>query len=123
VEDEPEVRSLVQKVLKMQGYTVLAAANAEEALRVSGDFRGEIEMMVCDVSMPGLSGKQLAERLAESRPETKVLFMSGYTDDTIVHHGILDPGIAFLQKPFTPQALARKVREVLETAPEEFKIS
>lgn len=123
VEDEPEVRSLVERVLKMQGYTVLVAANAAEALRVSQRFRGEIAIMVSDVVMPGISGKQLADRLAASRPETKVLFMSGYTVDAIVHHGILDPGVAFLQKPFTPQALSRKVREVLDAAPEEFKVS
>ena len=123
VEDEPEVRSLVERVLKMQGYTVLVAANADEALAVSQRFRGEIAIMVSDVVMPGISGKQLADCLAASRPETKVLFMSGYTVDAIVHHGILDPGVAFLQKPFTPQALGRKVREVLDAAPEEFKVS
>jgi len=123
VEDEPEVRSLVQKVLKTRGYTVMPAANAEEALLVSQQFSGEIALMVSDVVMPGMSGRQLAGRLVMSRPEMKVLFISGYTDDAIVHHGILDPGTAFLQKPFTPQTLARKVREVLDAAPEVLKVS
>jgi two-component system, cell cycle sensor histidine kinase and response regulator CckA len=114
VEDEPEVRSLVQRLLKMQGYSVVAAANPEEALAIIRDFKGQIDLMVTDVVMPGMSGRQLAERLAKILPNLKVLFVSGYTDDAIVHHGILDPGTAFLQKPFTPQALARKVREVIE---------
>jgi two-component system cell cycle sensor histidine kinase/response regulator CckA len=73
--------------------------------------------------MPGMSGRQLAQRLSHTRPELKVLFVSGYTDDAIVHHGILNPGTAFLQKPFTPQALARKVREVIEAPSDQFKVS
>jgi len=123
VEDEPEVRSLVQRLLKMQGYTVVAAANPDEALAIIRDFRGHIDLMVTDVVMPGMSGRQLAERLAKILPDLKVLFVSGYTDDAIVHHGILDPGTAFLQKPFTPQTLARKVREVIEAPPDQFKVS
>jgi two-component system, cell cycle sensor histidine kinase and response regulator CckA len=123
VEDEPEVRSLVQRLLKMQGYTVVAAANADEALAIIRDFKGHIDLMVTDVVMPGMSGRQLAERLAKILPDLKVLFVSGYTDDAIVHHGILDPGTAFLQKPFTPQTLARKVREVIEAPPDQFKVS
>ncbi len=123
VEDEPEVRALVLKLLKMQGYTVVAAANPDEALAITRDFQGVIDLMVTDVVMPGMSGRQLADRLASSRPDMRVLFVSGYTDDAIVHHGILDPGTAFLQKPFTPQALARKVREVIEAPPGQFKVS
>jgi two-component system cell cycle sensor histidine kinase/response regulator CckA len=123
VEDEPEVRSLVQRLLKMQGYTVVAAANPDEALAIIRDFKGQIDLMVTDVVMPGMSGRQLAERLAKILPDLKVLFVSGYTDDAIVHHGILDPGTAFLQKPFTPQALARKVREVIEAPADQFKVS
>jgi signal transduction histidine kinase/CheY-like chemotaxis protein len=117
VEDEREVRALVQKLLRMQGYTLLTAANPDEAVSMSREYRGTIHLMVTDVVMPGMSGRQLAERLAASRPGMKVLYVSGYTDDAIVHHGILEPGTAFLQKPFSPQALARKVREVLEAPP------
>jgi len=117
VEDEPEVRSLVQRILKTQGYTVVTAANPDEALAVAREFKGPIQLMVTDVVMPGMSGLQLAERLAPTRPDMRVLFMSGYTNDAIGHQGVLDPGTAFLQKPFTPNALARKVREVLEAGP------
>ncbi|HEY3123262.1 MAG TPA: PAS domain S-box protein [Thermoanaerobaculia bacterium] len=121
VEDEPEVRSLVQRILKTQGYTVVTAANPDEALAVAREFKGPIQLMVTDVVMPGMSGLQLAERLAPTRPDMRVLFMSGYTNDAIGHQGVLDPGTAFLQKPFTPNALARKVREVLDTAPRHLK--
>ena len=116
VEDEPEVRSLVQRILKTQGYTVVTAANPDEALAVAREFKGTIQVMVTDVVMPGMSGLQLAERLMPTRPNMRVLFVSGYTHDAIGHQGVLDPGTAFLQKPFTPNALARKVREVLEGA-------
>jgi PAS domain S-box-containing protein len=114
VEDEPEVRSLVQRILKTQGYTVVTAANPDEALAISREFKGRIELMVTDVVMPGMSGLQLAERLLPTRPDMRVLFVSGYTDDAMGPLGILEPGKAFLQKPFTPAALARKVREVLD---------
>jgi PAS domain S-box-containing protein len=117
VEDEPEVRSLVQRILKTQGYTVVTAANPDEAIAVAREFKGTIQVMVTDVVMPGMSGLQLAARLMPTRPNMRVLFVSGYTHDAIGHHGVLDPGTAFLQKPFTPNALARKVREVLEGAP------
>jgi two-component system cell cycle sensor histidine kinase/response regulator CckA len=117
VEDEPEVRSLVQRILKTQGYTVVTAANPDEAIAVAREFKGTIQVMVTDVVMPGMSGLQLAARLMPTRPNMRVLFVSGYTHDAIGHHGGLDPGTAFLQKPFTPNALARKVREVLEGAP------
>jgi two-component system, cell cycle sensor histidine kinase and response regulator CckA len=121
VEDEPEVRSLVQRILKTQGYTVVTAANPDEALAVSREFKGPIQIMVTDVVMPGMSGLQLAERLAPTRRDMRVLFMSGYTNDAIGHQGVLDPGTAFLQKPFTPNSLARKVREVLDTVPPHLK--
>jgi PAS domain S-box-containing protein len=121
VEDEPEVRSLVQRILKTQGYTVVTAANPDEALAVAREFKGPIQLMVTDVVMPGMSGLQLAERLNPTRPDMKVLFVSGYTNDAIGHQGVLDPGTAFLQKPFTPNALARKVREVLEAPPPHLK--
>jgi two-component system cell cycle sensor histidine kinase/response regulator CckA len=121
VEDEPEVRALVQRILKTQGYTVVTAANPDEALAVSREFKGVIQILVTDVVMPGMSGPQLADRLIPTRPDMRVLFVSGYTDDAMAPHGILEPGKAFLQKPFTPSALARKIREVLDTAPQQLK--
>jgi signal transduction histidine kinase/CheY-like chemotaxis protein len=117
VEDEPEVRSLVQRILKTQGYTVVTAANPDEAVAVAREFKGTIQLMVTDVVMPGMSGLQLAERLQPTRPAMRVLFVSGYTDDAMGPQGILEPGRAFLQKPFTPVALARKVREILDSDP------
>ncbi len=91
-----------------------AEANAREALAVAREHQGPIHLLVADVVMPGASGRELARQLAETRPDTKVLYVSGYTDDAIVHHGMLEPGLAFLHKPFTPEALARKVRELLD---------
>jgi CheY-like chemotaxis protein len=114
VEDEPGVRNLVRDTLKEDGYIVLEAANSAEALLLSGQHTGPIHLLLTDVVMPGLSGRQLAERLLPLRPELKVLYMSGYTDDAIVRHGVLEPGVAFLHKPFAPQMLTHKVREVLD---------
>jgi len=113
-EDDEALRPLAKGLLQKLGYTVLDAENAAQALAVAGVHRGPIHLLVADVVMPGASGRELGRRLAESRPDTKVLYISGYTDDAIVHHGMLEPGLAFLQKPFTPDALARKVREVLD---------
>ena len=118
VEDEPEVRSLVQRILKTQGYTVVTAANPDEAVAVAREFKGVIQLLVTDVVMPGMSGLQLAERLLPTRPHMRVLFVSGYTDDAMGPQGILEPGKAFLQKPFTPNALAQKIRDVLDAAPQ-----
>jgi CheY-like chemotaxis protein len=116
VEDEEAVRTLVHEVLERNGYTVLAARHGGEALLVCERHGGPIHLMVTDVVMPEMSGRELAERLASLRPAMKVLYVSGYTDDAIVHHGVLDPGTPFLEKPFSPDALARKVREVLGSA-------
>jgi len=113
-EDDDILRPLTKGLLAKLGYTVLDAESAEQALAVAGARQGPIHLLVADVVMPGASGRELARRLAQSRPETRVLYVSGYTDDAIVHHGMLDPGLKFLQKPFTPAALARKVREVLD---------
>ncbi|MGQ9631470.1 MAG: PAS domain-containing protein [bacterium] len=114
VEDEDVVRELARRSLLHYGYTVLEARRPEEALQICEQHEGSIHLLVTDVVMPGMSGRELAERLASLRPETKVLYMSGYADNVIVHYGVLDLGAPFLQKPFAPEALARKVREVLD---------
>jgi len=114
VEDENAVRALIRSTLQANGYTVLEAHHGKHAIQVCEQHAGPIHLMVTDVVMPEMSGRDLAERLKPSRPNMKVFFMSGYTDKAIVNHGELDPGTAFLQKPFIPDALARKVREVLD---------
>jgi two-component system cell cycle sensor histidine kinase/response regulator CckA len=116
VEDEDTVRGAAREILESCGYRVLAAACAEEAMKLSQDFEGEIEALVTDVVMPRMGGRELAMRLARLRPRMRVLYVSGYTDGSIVRHGILEADVAFLQKPFTPGALGRKLREVLEAA-------
>jgi two-component system cell cycle sensor histidine kinase/response regulator CckA len=101
--------------LCQQGYTVLEAANGEEALRVAREHGGDkIHLLLTDVVMPQMGGKELADQLKLLIPEIKILYTSGYTDNAIVHHGVLDPGTHFLQKPFSPKMLSRKVREVLD---------
>jgi CheY-like chemotaxis protein len=114
VEDQEAVRKLVRKILETRGYNVLEAADGEDALLLFGQYEGTIELIITDVVMPGMSGRDLARRLEELGNDLRVLYMSGYTDDTIVRHGMLDPSIPFLHKPFTPDALSRKVREVLD---------
>jgi len=114
VEDEAEVRALVRDALAMTGYKVLEAADGRAALRIAEEEAGDIHLLVTDVVMPGLNGAQVADRIKASHPETRVLYMSGYTDDRIGHHGVLTPGTILLSKPFTPDALARKVREALD---------
>ena len=115
VEDEEMVRKLACTILQKNGYKVLEAPNGEEALRiVQGQNGNPIQLMVTDVVMPGMSGCQLADRLERLRPEMKVLYISGYTDNAIVHHGVLEKGMNYIQKPFTVEELARKVREVLD---------
>ncbi len=116
VEDHPDVRKLASQVLRSHGYQVIEAPAAEEALSISRDLGGTIHLMLTDVVLPGMSGHELAERIAPDRPEMKILYMSGYTENAIVHRGILLPGIAFLPKPFSPQALLEKVREMLREA-------
>jgi CheY-like chemotaxis protein len=114
VEDNDSLRKLARTVLKQNGYEVLEAENGEDALRVGEAHDGPIELMITDVVMPKMSGKETAERLQPLYPQMKVIYMSGYTDNAIVHCGVLAPGLNFLEKPFTPEGLARKVREVLD---------
>jgi two-component system cell cycle sensor histidine kinase/response regulator CckA len=114
VEDEPMVRDISVQALRMQGYTVLEAVNGHEALRVAEEYEGDIHLLVTDVVMPQMGGTELAKRLPATYPDIKILFTSGYTDKAIVHHNVLAPGIAFLQKPFTPGTLTSKVREALD---------
>ena len=116
VEDEAAVRKVARMGLEKQGYTVLEAANGVEAMRQAEACRGPIHLVVTDVIMPELGGRELIERLGAARPDTRVLFMSGYTDDAIVRHGVLQAGIPFLEKPFTPRALVGAVRRVLDNA-------
>jgi two-component system, cell cycle sensor histidine kinase and response regulator CckA len=115
VEDEDPVRTLAGKVLRGLGYRVLEAKLGREALAVAQAHQGEIDLLLTDVVMPEYSGSELARQLADIRPAIRILFMSGYTDEAIIHHGVLESNIAYLQKPFTPDSMARKVREVLET--------
>jgi len=114
VEDEEQVRAIVLSILRRQGYRVLAAQHAGEVLLLCEKHPEAIELLLTDVVMPQMNGPELARRLAGTRPGMKVLCMSGYTDDSIVRHGVLESGVAFIQKPVTPTSLATKVREVLD---------
>ena len=115
VEDETRVRKLIAGVLATRGYTVIEATRGEEAIRLCKEHKGKIDLAVVDVVMPEMSGPDLARQVAPLCPGLRLLYISGYTDEAIVHHGIHESGAAFLQKPFLPDALARKVREVLDT--------
>jgi signal transduction histidine kinase/ActR/RegA family two-component response regulator len=114
VEDQGDVRDYVRDVLEAQGYTVLLAKEGAEALEIARTHAGRIHLLLTDVVMPGVSGRELAERLVGARPDVAVLYMSGYPDRAVVDHGILGPGVTFLQKPVATDALARKVREVMD---------
>jgi len=113
VEDDAMIMKMIIKALNSCGYAVLCAADGNEALRVSEGHEGPIHLVLTDVIMPGMGGREMANRLEETRPETKILYMSGYTDNAIVHHGVLDKGLSFIQKPFTSNNLMKKVREAL----------
>ena len=117
VEDAAAVRAVTKQVLERHGYAVLEAPDGEAAVRLAQRHRGPIHLLLTDVVMPRVSGRELAEQLARVRPDTRVLYASGYTDDSVVRHGILESGTAYLQKPFSPESLARKVREVLDAPP------
>jgi PAS domain S-box-containing protein len=114
-EDDKMVRDMARSILQQYGYSVLDAEDGESAIRLSEKYEGDVHLMLTDVVMPGMSGRVLAERLAGKRPKMKVLYMSGYTDNAIVHHGVLGKDMNFLQKPFTVEALVKKVREVLDS--------
>ncbi|MEW6720347.1 MAG: response regulator, partial [Thermodesulfobacteriota bacterium] len=107
--------NLVARVLCGFGYRVLQAENGKDALRICGEHQGEIHLLVTDMVMPGMSGRELAQEAARLRPDMKVLYMSGYADQSIGRHGVPDADFLLLQKPFTPGAVARKVREMLDS--------
>jgi len=114
VEDEEQVRNLSKEILEGYGYSVLAAPDGRAGLSLGTEFEGRIDLVLTDVIMPQMGGKELVDKLKSVRPESKVLYMSGFTDDAIIHHGVLDDGVFFLQKPFSTECLATKVREVLD---------
>ncbi|HAA04913.1 MAG TPA: hybrid sensor histidine kinase/response regulator [Syntrophobacteraceae bacterium] len=114
-EDSDLVRDLAVQILKREGYTVLSGASGHECLTLLDNHRGRLDLLVTDVIMPDLNGKVLFQQVAARRPGVRVLYISGYTEDVIVHHGVLEEGISFIQKPFTVQGLATKVREVLDS--------
>ena len=111
------MRRFVREVLSGNGYKVLEAGNGREARLLSEAHRGEIHLLLTDVAMPKMSGRELTERIMPLRPDLRILYMSGYTDDAVLRRGDVEDGIPFLEKPFTPEELARKVREVLDEHP------
>jgi len=114
VEDEEDVLTLSGRILSRQGYTVLETTNGSEALRICKEEKQPIHLILTDVVMPQMSGRELIERCREVRQDFKAIYMSGYTDNTVTHHGILERGMNYIQKPFTVDGLIRKVREVLD---------
>jgi two-component system cell cycle sensor histidine kinase/response regulator CckA len=114
VEDEQAVRSLTKRILESAGYTVLQAGNGSEALALLDRHGSPIDLLLTDVVMPGMNGRELATRIASVRPQMKVLYTSGYTDDAILRHGVLDDTSRFISKPYTPLELTRRVRDVLD---------
>ena len=118
MEDQEEVRKLTKRVLEARGYTVLAARNGAEALEIVARHPNRIHLMITDVVMPGMNGREVARLACARRSDLKVLYVSGYTGEAVLQHRLLEPGVAFLQKPFTPDVLARKTREVLDNSKE-----
>ena len=114
VEDEPDLRELARIFLEGYGYKVLEASGADQAIDSADNFDGPIHLLLTDVIMPGMSGRQLAEQVLSRRPQTKIVYMTGYTDDMVVQHKVLEPGVQLLQKPFSKTDLALKVRSTLD---------
>ena len=117
VEDQDAVRRITKSILKVYGYQILEASNGDEAVEVAQKHAGEIHLLLTDVVLPGMNGKALSEQLKILRPNLKVLFTSGYTSEVIAGRGVLDSGVSYIAKPFSPDRLAAKVREVLADAP------
>jgi DNA-binding NtrC family response regulator len=115
VEDEEAVRELASRILSAKGYSVVAAKSTKEAEQFSEKSKGKIHLLLTDIIMPGTSGRELARRITARHPRTRVLYMSGYTDNVLVQGGVLEASLSFLQKPFTPGALVQKVRDVLDS--------
>jgi two-component system, cell cycle sensor histidine kinase and response regulator CckA len=113
-EDEPDLRELARIFLEGYGYKVLEAQSAEQAIRTADIFTGPIDLLLTDVIMPGMSGAQLAENILSKRPQARIVYMTGYTDDMVVQHRVLEPGVKLLQKPFSKTELALKVRSTLD---------
>jgi len=113
VEDDDRLRKLLRITLEKYGYKVLDAGNGEEAIEICNSYDGIIQLMITDVVMPKMNGKEAVDRIQPLYPKMKVIFMSGYTDDAISHHGVLEPGLNFIEKPFKHEQLALKIREVL----------
>jgi hypothetical protein len=113
-EDEAVVRQWVAEALTKQGYDVIAASSPAEAIELAQRYDKPIHLLLTDVVMPGMSGRELASRIRAVRSDIRVLYMSGYTENAVVHHGILDPNVVLLQKPFGEEMLSRKIRDVLE---------
>ena len=116
VEDDEMIRSLIRDILESTGYRVLVADDPESGMKLIGEQQDEIHLLLTDLVLPGMSGRELVDRVSKLKPEMRVLFMSGYSDEAVARHGILEPGLAFLQKPFSRDGLVRKVREVLDGA-------
>jgi len=114
VEDDAGVRDLAKQILQVQGYNLLEATNGEQALQLVAAHDGPIHLLLTDVVMPGISGKALVRQLLQDKPEIKVLYMSGYTENVVAHHGILEEGVIFIQKPFNAVTLTRQIRTVLD---------
>ena len=114
VEDEANLRNIASEILSGLGYSVLVGGNGEDAVRVSAGHDGPIHLLVTDVIMPGMGGRELADRLLKSRPDLKVLYISGYTEDSVIAQGVFSSQMAFLQKPIASADLAQKVRAILD---------